>query len=417
MSTPSAPPRHRPGWMRALIAVVVIDMVGSGLYLPVSLLYFTKVAGISLATTGLCLSAAQLLTLPLPLLVGRLVDRFGSRAVVLCGLLLQAGGFAGFLLVSEAVTLFVAAGLAAVGQRTYWSSIFTLIADLASSADRDHAYAKSSAAQNAGVGVGALLAAALLAVGDESVFRLVIVLDAATFALSALVLWLRIPRRTHDSGPSSSAGRASVGGPLRDRPFLVLVAANTVFALCSGLLGLSLPVYVDHLLGKASWAVGVLLALNTAALALCQTVVVKRLAGRRRTRVMCVAGLGWAGWGVLMATMFAIPVEWVVVALFPVTILYTVAELLHAPASNALASELGPERERGRYMSTFQFSFALSGVVAPAFFTQLFSWQPVALWLIVCVAALAAGLAVVALESRLPVEAVAARSAESTPVG
>jgi MFS family permease len=402
--------------MRALVAVIVIDMLGSGLYLPVSLLYFTKVAGIPLATTGLSLSAAQLLTLPLPLLIGRLVDRFGSRAVVLWALLLQAGGFAGFLLVGDALALFIAAGLAAVGQRAYWSSIFTLIADLASSADRDHAYAKSSAAQNAGIGVGALVAAGLLAVGEESVFVLVIVLNALTFALSALVLWLRIPRRTHDAG-SASADQVSVGGPLRDRPFLVLVAANTVFALCSGLLALSLPVYVEHLLGRPSAAVGVLLALNTAALALCQTFVVKRLTGRRRTRVMCVAGIGWAGWGVLMASTFAIPVEWVVVTLFPVTLVYTVAELLHAPASNALASELGPERERGRYMSTFQFSFALSGVVAPAFFTQLFSWQPVAPWLIVSVGALAAGLAVVALESRLPAAAVAAQSSEPARAG
>jgi MFS family permease len=403
--------------MRALIAVVVIDMLGSGLYLPVSLLYFTKIAGISLATTGLCLSAAQLITQPLPLLVGRLVDRFGSRAVVLTGLLLQASGFAGYLLVGDAMALFVAAGLAAVGQRAYWSSVFTLIADLATSAERDHAYGRSSAAQNAGVGVGALLAAGLLAIGDESVFRLVIALNAVTFAVSALVLWLRVPRRTHGHESSASSGVVSVGGPLRDWPFLVLVAANTVFALCSGLLGLSLPVYVDQLLGTASWAVGVLLAMNTAALALCQTMVVRRLAGRRRTRVLLVAGVGWAGWGVVMATTFAIPLEWVVVALFPVTILYTAAELLHAPTSNALASELGPERERGRYMSTFQFSFALSGVVGPAFFTQAFSWHPVAPWLIVCVAALAAGLAVVALESRLPAAAVTAQSDRAATVG
>ena len=119
--------------------------------------------------------------------------------------------------------------------------------------------------------------------------------------------------------------------------------------------------------------------------------VVRRIAGYRRTRVMLVAALAWAAWGILMAAVLALPPEWIVAGLFLVTSLYTVAELVHAPSSVALASRLGPETERGRYMSTFQLSFAFSGVVSPALFTQLFSWHPAAPWLIVGVAALLAG--------------------------
>ena len=169
--------------MRALVAVMVIDMLGSGLYLPVALLYFTKVSEIPLSTTGLCLSGAQVLTLAVPLVIGRTVDRLGARSVVISGLLLQAAGFVGFLFVAGPATLFVTGCLAAIGQRAYWSSIFTLVADLTSEAERDHAYGVSTAAQNAAVGAGALLASALLAVGDESVFRLVVGLDAVTFTL------------------------------------------------------------------------------------------------------------------------------------------------------------------------------------------------------------------------------------------
>jgi MFS family permease len=413
--------QQHPGWMRALVAVVVIDMLGTGLYLPVSLLYFTKVAGISLETTGLCLSAAQVLTLPLPLVVGRLVDRLGARTVVTVGLALQAAGFAGYLLVSSTGALFLTACLAALGQRAYWSSIFTLIADLTTSATRDHAYSVTSAAQNAGVGVGALLAAGLLAAGQASAYQVVIGLNAATFALSAVILCLRVPADRHtprDETPVTTSVRSSVGGPLRDRPFVVLVAANTVFAVCSGMLGLGLPVFVDAVAGRAGWMVGVLLGLNTAALALCQTMVARRLAGRRRTRVLCVAAAAWAGWGILMAATLALPVRWIILSLFPVTVIYVVAELLHAPTSNALASECGPAAERGRYMSTFQFSFAFSGVIGPVLFTQLFAWHPAAPWLLAGVAALAAGVTVVSLESRLPAAPVRAMPAakESQPV-
>jgi MFS family permease len=398
-----------PGWLRVLIAVLLVDMLGAGLYMPVSLLYFTKVSDLPLSTVGWCLSFAQLATLPLPLVIGRLVDRVGARAVVLGGLLLQGIGFLGYLWVASPWSLVLFALLTAFGQRAYWSSIFTLIAELATAPERDRAYGVAGAAQNTGVGLGAVLAALLLAVGDESAYQIAVVANAVTFLVSAVVLWRGVPAARR--APAVRSPGLGVR-PLRDRPFVALVGANTVFALCSGMLALGLPVFMADALDGPGWLVAVLLGANTAALALCQVWVVKRTEGRRRTRVLVLAAMLWAGWGVLMAATLGLPTVAVLPFLLLVTAAYTLAELLHAPTSNALAAAVAPESTRGSYLATFQFSFALAGAIGPALFTQLFGWHPVAPWLVLAAAALLAGLAMLALERRLPALAVRTRATE-----
>jgi MFS family permease len=389
--------------IRVVVAVLLIDMLGTGMYLPVSLLYFTQVARLPLPTVGWCLTVAQLVTLPVPAVVGHLVDRVGAQTVVTAGLLLQGLGFCGYLWVDSSSSLFATALLAALGQRAYWSSVFTLIADLADPARRDHAYGVAGAAQNAGAGLGAAAAAVLLAIDADSAYATIIIANAATFVLSAAVLGLGVPRRPH---PRASGPVAVATTPLRDRPFLALVGANTVFAMCSGLLALGLPVFVSEALHGPGWTAAVLLGANTAGLAFLQTATVKRIANRRRTRVMFAAAVLWASWGVLTALTLGVPSSLVLPFLAVVTATYTAAELFHAPTSTALASEMGPVRARGRYLATFQFSFVLANAAGPVMFAQLFTWHPAAPFVTAAGCALLAGLVVLALENRLPARAV-----------
>ncbi|MEO3886847.1 hypothetical protein [Nonomuraea sp. B5E05] len=76
-----------------LLVAVAIDALGTGLYLPLSLLYFLEVTDLDLATIGVLVSVTTALTLPVPIVVGRLVDRFGPRLVVAGGQALQGFGF------------------------------------------------------------------------------------------------------------------------------------------------------------------------------------------------------------------------------------------------------------------------------------------------------------------------------------
>lgn len=58
----------------ALLTALGVDNVGSGLFLPVVLLYVTRVVGLPLAVAGTVVALGTLAGLAVPPVVGRLVD-------------------------------------------------------------------------------------------------------------------------------------------------------------------------------------------------------------------------------------------------------------------------------------------------------------------------------------------------------
>src|SRR5690349_12515564 len=122
------------------LIAIFIDALGSGLFLPFSLLYFHEAAGLPLVMVGFALSLATIFTLPIAPLTGWLADRFGARYVVISSQLLQGAGFLGYLVVNNAPTLIVFALLTGIGQRMFWSAYFTLVADIAEPSERDRWY-------------------------------------------------------------------------------------------------------------------------------------------------------------------------------------------------------------------------------------------------------------------------------------
>jgi MFS family permease len=403
--------RGRPSFVVAL----TLDMVGTGLFLPVSLLYFTQVSQIPLGIVGWCLSAANLLTLPLPLVVGFVVERIGARWVVTSGLALQGLGFLGYLLVHDAPALFVTALVAAVGQRVFWSSLFTLVADLSSPDERDRWYGLAGAAQAAGVGLGGLAAAGLLASTGTTAYRIVVLANGVTFLAAALLLAVRVPDGEHNDQATPEAAESDGGGGdgararrtlSRDVPYLALIAVNTVPALCATLMPIGLPVFVTGALSGPDWVVGVLFGVNTLILALAQTSVVRMIGGLRRTRILLASSAAYVVWGLLLVLALGVPAASVVPFLFVVTLMFTIGELLHAPTSSSVAAAASPPGSRGRYLSAFQFSFAIANVVAPAMFAQLFAVDPAAPWLAAAALSVVAGVAMLWLERVLPSAAV-----------
>jgi MFS family permease len=389
--------------MLPVVVTLAIDSFGSGVYIPVSLLYFVVVARIPVGTVGLCVSLAAFVSLPLPVLVGMLADRIGPRQVVLLGFLLQAVGFASYLVVREPIGLILAATAVAVGQRGFWSSIFTLVTERSEPERRDHWFGVVGAVQNAGIGVGSLVSAALIAIGSAFAYQLTVALNAVSFLVAIGILALGCRPAVVAADPDAEQ---SDEGPAillsRNRPYLALIGINTVFALCVTMLVVGLPVYLQLGLHQPGWVNGLVFAVNTAAIALLQTLVVKVLKGKRRIRIIFVSGLVWAVWSGCLAVAFYVPAFLTVAFVLVLTAAFTTAELMHGPTSMGLAAGASPAGARGRYLGAYQYSFAIANVLAPAMFTQLFSLSPVAPWIVLAVLALAAGIGIRFLEPRMP---------------
>jgi MFS family permease len=386
----------------ALLTALGVDNFGSGLFLPLALLYATRVVGLPLATAGTVVALGTFAGLAVPPLAGRLVDAAGPRVAVVCAQLLQALGAGAYLLARDAAAVAAAAVLLAVGQQAFYSSLFALISDVAGEGPKDRPFAVAATVRSACFGLGGLAAGGLLSAAGPAAYRIAVAADAGSFAACALLLALlvRVPSPRRYRSPAVPAGSPRV---LSDRPFLALIAITGLVSLAGDVFLTGMSVYVIGRLHARPWLPGTLLALLTGLTSVGGTAslhVTRRLS---RTTAMALSALLYLAWCAAALAAILVPPGWRPAELLAATLVMAAAALLFQRA-NALAEAVAPRAVRGRYLAAFQYAFTVAGVIAPAV-VALFS---VAVWLPWLVAGTAAGLAAVALPwlaPRLPGDA------------
>lgn len=415
--------RERRPTRTAMLVALGIDALGSGLYLPLSLLYFTLVVGLPLREVGLALSAATALTLPIPLLAGACADRFGARRIVVTAQVLQGVGFCGYLFVHGVVALLFAALLVGIGERSYWTTVFTFVAETSAGRQLDAWYARISVTRSLGTGSGALLAGLVVGSGRHGLYQVAIIANAVSFGVAAILLASMV---TDDRTADDNAGRAGKAGKtgkadkadkpakaahggyrtvLRDRPFLAFTATNLAYSLCLTIVVVALPVYVVKGLAGPGWLAGTLFTVNTALLVLTQSLVTRTVATRRRTRVLAAAGVLWVLWSLAMAAGPHVPHAALIPFLLVGMLVFTVAEMMQSPTSTALAAAASVSELRGRYMAVYQYGYQVAKIIAPILFTQLFVVSPGLPWLVLAILTACTIPALLLLERSLPAEA------------
>lgn len=391
--------RHR----IALLTALGVDNFGSGLFLPVVLLYVTRVVGLPLAVAGTVVAVGTVAGLAVPPVAGRLVDRAGPRRVVIAAELVQALGAVTYLAARGPAAVAAAAVLLATGQQAFYSALFALIADVAGDGPKDHPYAVAGMVRSACFGLGGLAAAGLLSLAGQHAYQLAVMVDAVSFLLCALLLALLVRDRGRAGRPArvASPDRARV---LVDRPFLVLIVATSLAVLPGDLFLSGMSVYLLSKLHTPPWLPGTLLALLTTLNSVGATAALRVTRGLRRTTAMALGAGLYVLWCAASLAALAIPPGWRPAELLAATLLLAAAGLLFGCRANALAEATAPGPVRGRYLAAFQYGFTVPGVIAPAV-AALFS---VAVWLPWLLAGLSAGLAVLVLgwlAGRLPAAA------------
>ena len=149
----------------ALLVALGVDNLGTGMFLPLGLVFATRVVGLGVDTAGMVVAAAGLLGFAVPPVAGRLSHRFGPRRVVVLSQLVQAAGAVGYLLAGGAVAVFVAAGLLAVGTQLFYCAVFVMVADVSTDTAKERPFARVAMVRSAAFGLGNLTAAVALAAG------------------------------------------------------------------------------------------------------------------------------------------------------------------------------------------------------------------------------------------------------------
>lgn len=395
----------------ALLVALGTDNFGSGLFLPLTLVYVVRVVGLPLGTAGTAVAVGTLAGLAAPPLAGRLVDRLGPRAVVIGAQLLQAAGAFGYLVANEAATVCVAAVLLAAGQQSFYSALFALIADVSPPGPKDRSFAQVNMIRSAAFGAGALTAGLLLSGVDDGGLRLAVALNAVSFCVSAVLLYWFVRDRHH-----RHAGEDSPKGVLRDRPYLALIVFTGLIVLPLDFFLVGVPVFAIERLHTPEWVPGAIVAVVTVIDSTCGTLAVRLTRQLSRPGAMMIGAAMYVVWCLVSALAVVVPAAWQPGWLLAAALPLAAGTLLFMPRANALSEAAAPAASRGRYLAAFQFSFTIPGVAAPAL-VALFSIGDLTPWPIVAAASAVGLVGLRWLAPRLPTHSTLAGSERGTRQG
>ncbi|MGW5636146.1 MFS transporter [Streptomyces sp. NPDC003832] len=395
---------------RALVSGIAVDAVGSGMYVPFSLVFFAHVTGLPLPLIGLVLTVTGLVGIAAVPLVGIVVDRFGARVTQISLYVVRGVSFACFPLADTLPLFVVVALLTSVGTRAFRPAQDARLAELAEGTDRDRLQALSRSLSNAGLGAGTLIASVVIATAGDFGYTVTAWVNGASFLAAGF-----LASRTPAAPPRAPAPPRARGGGYRvvakDRPFLTLVCANLCVALGFSALTALLPLYATGWLDLPEGLLGSAFLLNTV---VCATlgVPVAALARRRFTSRTRAAAAGAALFAVAFLAQAALgtvrpqSVPLILAGLLGAVLVMTVGEMLYSPSSGALSQFAAPRELRGRYLATYQLSWSLAYALGPTVFTALLTVDGRLPWLLVAATAALGSLLMVRLERRLPAEAV-----------
>ena len=354
---------------RLMLSIVVVEFLGTGLVLPFHVVYLHEVRDFALSDVGLLLGLPPLMGLLVVGPGGSAIDRFGARRIQLGVLTLMV---AGNLLLAFATTRTVAAvalSLTGIAFGMSWPAWQSMVASVIPQRLRQRYFGVNFTLLNLGIGIGGVIGGVFVDVSDASTFQAIYVADAASY-LPALLLLLGPLRHIAGKVEATAAG---AGAPMGYLAVLRSPAMTTMTLLSfvSSFVGYSqlnagFPAYARAVGEVSTRALGLAFAANTLVIVVLQLVVLQRIEGKRRTRVIAVMGVVWAFSWLLLGFSGLVPgtlgATLLVAACASV---FAFGETLLQPTIPALVNDLAPDHLRGRYNALSSGSFQLAAVIAP----------------------------------------------------
>jgi MFS family permease len=329
-------------WM--LAAGTFLYLIGVEMCYPFETIYMRDVLGVSVTAIGLIVGITMFATLPMQVVGGALCDRYGRRPVLAVGIFGSMTLYIGLGLAHE---LWIVVALIAFEAAFGWAQFITasnaMIADLTPLSRRAEAFSISRVALNAGITLGPLAAAPLIA--RDPTFRLPFLVAGAVCGLCLIMVLalLRETRPPETKRLSVAAAFAGYGLVLRDRRMVAfcLIALLPLFGF--GQIWVTLPIMLGELRGVSAQQWALLMVVYGAAMATLQYPVIRLFGKYDHMWLLSLSAL-FIGAGMGAAAFVPYP------ATYACILVICLGIVLLIPISSTVVSNLAPAELRGRYM-------------------------------------------------------------------
>lgn len=356
------------GAPRILAASTLVNTIGSGAFVPLSAIYFTRQVGLSPLQVGIGLGVAGFVGIAVSQLAGRLADRSDARRLCIGLMVCEAAAMAAYAYVASFPAFLLVATLVVAGDRSSGAVLGNLVgAAGADGAGRTKISAYLRVMLNVGLTLGAVLSGIALQVDTAAAYRTVILVNAATYALAAVpLLWLRT------TGTPAAATRSRRPAAVRDRPYVAVLVVCGLLSLHYDVLVFAMPLWIVQHTAAPRWTVSMLFIVNTI------LIVVMQVRASRRAESLSAAATLTDRAGLLMLVSWTLlgitgllPAAAAVTVLVGLVLLHTLAEMWQAAGAFYLSFELAPEGAHGEYQALFAAGRNTVRALAPIFLTFL----------------------------------------------
>ena len=348
-------PRAGPSPGRILFAIVLTDLIGFGIVLPLLPAHAAEFSSSATAIGALVASFSLMQFLVAPWW-GRLSDRIGRRPVLLIGLASSTVSYLLFALAQDYWVL-LASRVLAGGLGATVNVAQAYLADITPPAGRARSMGMIGMAFGLGFIVGPALAAMTSHAGG-----MVPGVTAAGFCLVSLFLGWRYLPETREHRPSSPRGPVPWRGTAA--PYLVMLLSVVGFAVIT----VVFPLFTSQVVGLGRRETSMFFVLMGVSSAVVQGWLLGKLAPRTGERSLMVAGSLLLALGLATVPMahnlgVGAGAQWVVFLLALVALSSGTGFVW--PAVAALVSRSTPEEDQGRALGMLHSIASIARVIGP----------------------------------------------------
>jgi len=355
-----------------LLSTVAIETLGTGLVLPFGFIYLHEVRGFTIESAGTLLAVPAIVGMAVVGPAGALIDRLGARRIILAGMTAQMLGNVLLAFATTPQTAALALGLLGAAGGVFWPGFNAMIGAVVPSDIRQRYFGINFTLVNLGIGIGGLLAGSIVDVHRPGTFVAIYLGNAISFLAPLAVLLgpLRLVSGKVDHPVSELDGspvRTSYLDILRNKAMVPVIALTFLSAFVGYAQSEAGFTAYARLIGEVSTrTIGYAFAANTAVIVLLQLLVLQRIEGRRRTRVILVLSSLWSVFWLMtgLSGLFPGSTTAAVLVIGAMSV-FALGETLLQPTIPAITNDLSPDHLRGRYNAVMAGAFQLAAVAGP----------------------------------------------------